>query len=157
MSNRKNALGSGEEENRPPVVIKYPASVPFGRLHLESAVYAIYNWYFFTSRNGYQVPHQVAYSSSSSVPPRQMARRNEKYARLNPGGGYTQALTVSKGFSGAERSAAKQGAGNKGSSGSSRSSTRSGGTMNAFAQHQELIRNYHRYAMGTLVTGCSSV
>ena len=88
---------------------------------------------------------------------RQMARRNEKYARLNPGGGYTQALTVSKGFSGAERSAAKQGAGNKGSSGSSRSSTRSGGTMNAFAQHQELIRNYHRYAMGTLVTGCSSV
>lgn len=85
-----------------------------------------------------------------------MARRNEEYARLNPGGGYTQALTVGKGFSGAERSAVKQGAGKKGSSGSSRSGSRGGGTMNAFAQHQELIRNYHRYAMGTLVAKCVS-
>lgn len=86
-----------------------------------------------------------------------MARRNEEYARLNPGGGYTQALTVGKGFSGAERSAAKQGAGSRGSSGSGRSGSRSGGTMSAFAQHQELIRNYHRFVMGTSVTGCSSV
>lgn len=65
-----------------------------------------------------------------------MARRNEEYARLNPGGGYTQALAVGKGFSGAERRAAKQGD----SSGST-----AGGTMNAYARHQELIRNYHRY------------
>ncbi|CAN0368416.1 unnamed protein product [Ectocarpus sp. 12 AP-2014] len=86
-----------------------------------------------------------------------MARRNEEYARLNSGGGYTQALTVGKGFSGAERSAAKQGAGNKGSSGSSRSGTRSGGTMNAFAQHQELIRNYHRYHLNAKVPSSGAI
>lgn len=84
-----------------------------------------------------------------------MSRRNEEYARLNAGGGYTQALTVGKGFSGAERRAAKQGGRSSGSSGSSSnrgdakgSSSGSGsstGTMTAYARHQELIRNYHRY------------
>jgi len=72
----------------------------------------------------------------------EMARRGEDYARLNPGGGYTQALAVGKGFSGAERRAARQG----GSSGSSSGGRGGGGTMNAFARHQEIIRNYHRYA-----------
>eukprot|EP00752_Nemacystus_decipiens_P016118 g14413.t1 len=74
-----------------------------------------------------------------------MARRNEEYARLNEGGGYSQALTIGKGFSGAERRAAKQGGGRTtGTSGGGGGGGR-GGTMNAYARHQELIRNYHRY------------
>lgn len=72
-----------------------------------------------------------------------MARRGEEYARLNPGGGYTQALTVGKGFSGTDRSSAKHsGSKNVGGRGGG-----SSGTMSAFARHQELIRNYHRYLL----------
>ncbi len=76
-----------------------------------------------------------------------MARRGEDYARLNPGGGYTQALAVGKGFSGAERRAARQGGGSSGSGSGGRAGGGAGGgggTMNAFARHQEMIRNYHR-------------
>lgn len=78
-----------------------------------------------------------------------MAQRNEEYARLKPGGGYTQALTVGKGFSSAERSNVKQRGGRSGHGGGEGrgSSGGSGGTMNAFAQHQQLIRNYHRYGV----------
>ena len=83
-----------------------------------------------------------------------MARRSEEYARLNDGGGYTQALTVGKGFSGAERMAAKQGGsratGTSGGGGG-------GGTMNAYARHLQLIRNYHRYAVCVCVCVCVCV
>eukprot|EP00903_Cladosiphon_okamuranus_P016333 g15063.t1 len=72
-----------------------------------------------------------------------MARRSEEYARLKDGGGYTQALTIGKGFSGTECRAAKQGGSSRrtGSSGGGGG----GGTVNAYARHQELIRNYLRY------------
>ncbi|CAM9158663.1 unnamed protein product, partial [Laminaria digitata] len=73
-----------------------------------------------------------------------MARRNEDFARLGShGGGYTQALTVGKGFSGSARRDARQ----QGSSSSGQGGGGGGGgsgTMNAYARHQELIRNYHR-------------
>ncbi|CAM9583888.1 unnamed protein product [Pylaiella littoralis] len=89
-----------------------------------------------------------------------MARRSEEYARLNSGGGYTQSLTIGKGFSGAERSAAKQGGGSSSSRGGgtgSSSGISSAGTMNAYARHQELIRNYHRYHLTAEVPSSGAI
>lgn len=70
-----------------------------------------------------------------------MARRGEEFARLEPGGGYTQALAVGKGFSGSERSTIKEGGPRRGSGLPSSSSA---GTMSAYARHKMLISNYHR-------------
>lgn len=80
-----------------------------------------------------------------------MARRNEDFARLGSHGGYTQALTVGKGFSGAARRDARQ----QGSASSGQGGGGGGGgsgTMNAYARHRELIRNYHRYEMAWFLT-----
>lgn len=68
-----------------------------------------------------------------------MSRRGEQFARLGSHGGYTQAPAVGKGFSGSERRAAREQAGRTRWNGSA------GGELgNAFARHQELIRNYLR-------------
>lgn len=83
-----------------------------------------------------------------------MARRNEDFARLGSHGGYTQALTVGKGFSGAARRDARQQGG--ASSGRGGGGGGGSGTMNAYARHQELIRNYHRYEMSWFLT-CRSI
>lgn len=80
-----------------------------------------------------------------------MARRNEDFARLGSHGGYTQALTIGKGFSGAaRRDARQQGSASSGQGGGGGGGGR--GTMNAYARHQELIRNYHRYDMAWFLT-----
>ncbi|CAM9943105.1 unnamed protein product [Scytosiphon promiscuus] len=88
-----------------------------------------------------------------------MARRNEEYARLKPGAGYTQALTIGKGFSGAERSNVKQGGGRSRPGGGEAGGGRggSGGTMNAYAQHQQLIHNYHRYHLNAKVPSSGAI
>lgn len=78
-----------------------------------------------------------------------MARRNEDFARLGSHGGYTQALTVGKGFLGAARRDARHQA--SASSGQGGGGGGRSGTMNAYARHQELIRNYHRYEMAGLL------
>lgn len=72
-----------------------------------------------------------------------MARRGEEFARLGHHGGYTQALTAGKGFSGTERSDTKAGRKQK-KSGRDHARRHGGGTMSAYEQHLELIRNYHR-------------
>lgn len=74
----------------------------------------------------------------------QMARRSEEFARVGSHGGYTQALTVGKGFSGTERKDAKGQDRSKRRSRGSGGDGGGGGTTNAFARHQGLIRNYHR-------------
>lgn len=87
-----------------------------------------------------------------------MARRGEEFARLNAGGGYSQALAVGKGFTGAERSATKSSL--RGSGGGGRGGGGGGGgrgVMNAFARHQELIKNYHRCNTITLRKVASGV
>ena len=92
-----------------------------------------------------------------------MARRNEDFARLGShGGGYTQALTVGKGFSGSARSAAKQQGGTLskrggGGGGSGGGGGGGNGTMNAYARHQELIRNYHRYHLNARVPTAGAI
>ncbi|CAM9114169.1 unnamed protein product [Hapterophycus canaliculatus] len=86
-----------------------------------------------------------------------MARRNEEYARLKPGGGYTQALAVGKGFSGAERSTVKRGGVGSRRGGGEGGGSGSGGTMNAYAQHQQLIRNYHRYHLNAKVPSSGAI
>lgn len=68
-----------------------------------------------------------------------MARRSEDFAHLGSHGGYTQALTVGKGFSGSGRDTAKRGAAMGHGLGQG-----GRGTETAYARHLALIRNYHR-------------